>query len=61
MGHVACSWEEMALDSDFGVFQFGERIIICHHIQGNGFCDFWELNVEERVRACPYFEEHATP
>jgi hypothetical protein len=59
MGRVACLWEEMSIDSDFGVFQGGERIVICHHIQGDGFCDYWELNVEERVKACPYFKKCA--
>jgi hypothetical protein len=57
MDRVACLWEEMSVDSDFDIFQYGEPIIICHHIEGNGFCDYWELSAEERDKACPFFQE----
>jgi len=50
-----CLWEETAIDRDYAVHQAGEPIIICHHPQGKGFCDYWEETLENRSLFCPLF------
>jgi hypothetical protein len=51
----SCLWEEMSAESEFEVAG-SQPVMLCHHPQGKGFCDFQEDTGETRTQSCPYFK-----
>ncbi len=52
----ACLWEELSGDTEFEVDSGGQPAVFCHHPVGTGFCDYREVDGENRVQECPYFK-----
>ena len=52
----ACRWEELSLESECDPDEGGRPVVLCHHPESTGFCDYSEMEGDAPARGCPLFQ-----
>lgn len=55
-----CKSEEICVESEFDPDEGDRPVVLCHHPQGTGFCDYREVEEDDPSGRCPCFQ-YAVP